>query len=170
MQLRQSPKSQAWKRSTVRFQPAPPPLKISSSLPQISRIQYFFFPAYRPFAKPRSLALRRFVRAPATEHHLAEAAHRSRGRWRHVLELGLRSLLFAQPGFANLPRSVCPPCIAPSPRQMVREHLAYRSVASQSKPYTQLYVCTPRPAGRASTSTPVGPSFTIPHFFSSVTY
>jgi hypothetical protein len=81
----------------------PTPLKFSISLPQISRLQYFF-PAYRPLPKPRSLALRRFVRAPATEHHLAEVAHWSRDRRRHALELGLRSLLFAQPGFADLPR------------------------------------------------------------------
>ena len=89
--------------------PTPPPqkqghnpLKFEPLPPQNSRLQHLF-PAFRPFPQPRSLALRRFVRAPATEHHLAEADHRPRDRRRHALELGLRSLLVAQPGIAGLP-------------------------------------------------------------------
>ena len=78
--------------------------KHALTTPTNSRIQQLL-PASRPQYLPetRALALGRFVRAPATEHNLAQGDHRPRDRRRHALELKLRALLVAQPGTATLP-------------------------------------------------------------------
>jgi alpha-ketoglutarate-dependent taurine dioxygenase len=137
MPLRQSQKSQAWKRSTVRFQPTPCPLKFSQTVyPKSVVYSASSSPRPDPFPSldlwhsdvsyelqpPSTTSLKLLIGPEAGGDTLWSSGYALYSS----LSPGLQIYLEGLSAF-----------IAPSPRQMVPEHLAYRSVASQLKPYTQ---------------------------------